>query len=102
MMKLPTIVNAHLELAKFETRVLPALDEFGPELLLISAGFDAHTEDPLAHLNLSEEAFERITALLVQSADRHCQGKIVSTLEGGYNSRALGRSVVRHLTALAH
>ena len=98
---LPPGTDDPLYLATFESRVLPALDQFQPELLLVSAGFDAHAEDPLASLDLSEEGFERITTLLVQAAEQHTGGKIVSTLEGGYNLRALGRSVVRHLTALA-
>ena len=62
----------------------------------ISAGFDAHRDDPLAQIELSEEGFERMTRLLVDVADRHCGGRVVSALEGGYNLRALGRSVVRH------
>ncbi|HEY2587290.1 MAG TPA: histone deacetylase [Tepidisphaeraceae bacterium] len=82
------------------SRVLPKLDEFRPEFLLISAGFDAHFEDPLAQIELTDEAFGQITQMLVESADRHCGGRIVSALEGGYNLRALGRSVVRHLIAL--
>ena len=84
-----------------ESQVLPKLDGFRPDFLLLSAGFDAHAEDPLAHVQLSEEGFEHITRLLVQAADRHCGGRVVSSLEGGYNLRALGRSVVRHLIALA-
>ena len=84
----------------FDSKVLPKLDDFRPELLLISAGFDAHRDDPLAQVELSEEAFERMTRLLVQSANVHCSGRIVSALEGGYNLRALGRSVVRHLIGL--
>jgi acetoin utilization deacetylase AcuC-like enzyme len=82
------------------TRVLPKLDEFRPEFLLISAGFDAHIDDPLAQIELTEEAFGQITAMLVGCAERHCGGRTVSTLEGGYNLRALGRSVVQHLIAL--
>jgi acetoin utilization deacetylase AcuC-like enzyme len=84
-----------------EAQVLPELDRFGPEFLLVSAGFDAHADDPLAQIKLSEEGFEHITRLLVESAKRHCAGRMVSALEGGYNLRALGRSVVRHLVALA-
>jgi acetoin utilization deacetylase AcuC-like enzyme len=87
-------------LRAMQSRVLPKLDLFKPDILLISAGFDAHHDDPLAQIELSEKGFERITALLVQSAQTHCQGRIVSALEGGYNLRALGRSVVRHLVAL--
>ncbi|HZN66097.1 MAG TPA: histone deacetylase [Tepidisphaeraceae bacterium] len=85
-----------------EAQVLPELDKFRPEVLMISAGFDAHAEDPLAHINLTEEGFEHITQLLVESANRHCGGRVVSALEGGYNLRALGRSIVRHLIALNH
>jgi acetoin utilization deacetylase AcuC-like enzyme len=84
-----------------QSRVLPKLDHFRPDFLLISAGFDAHCEDPLAQIELSEEAFGEMTHMLVDSANKHCSGKIVSALEGGYNLRALGRSVVQHLIALA-
>ena len=84
----------------FDSKVMPKLDEFRPDLLLISAGFDAHRDDPLAQVDLSEEAFERMTRLLVQAANARCNGRIVSALEGGYNLRALGRSVVRHLIGL--
>jgi acetoin utilization deacetylase AcuC-like enzyme len=83
-----------------EAQVLPELDKFRPEVLMISAGFDAHADDPLAQIELSEEGFEHITAMLAQSANAHCGGRVVSALEGGYNLRALGRSVVRHLVAL--
>jgi acetoin utilization deacetylase AcuC-like enzyme len=88
-------------LSVIERRVLPELDGFRPEVLLISAGFDAHRDDPLAQMELSEAGFEHITRLLVGMADLHCGGRVVSTLEGGYNLRALGRSVVRHLAALS-
>jgi len=81
--------------------VQPKLADFRPEILLVSAGFDAHQDDPLAQINLSEDGFGKITELLVQSANQLCGGKIISALEGGYNLRALGRSVVRHLEALA-
>jgi len=87
-------------LAAMQEQVIPALDAFKPEMLLISAGFDAHRDDPLAQIQLSEEAFESMTAILVSIANQHCGGKIVSMLEGGYNLRALGRSVVRHLIGL--
>jgi acetoin utilization deacetylase AcuC-like enzyme len=81
-------------------QVIPALDRFKPEFMLLSAGFDAHRDDPLAQIELSEDGFAQITRLLVQSSDVHCDGKIVSALEGGYNLRELGRSVVRHLAEL--
>jgi acetoin utilization deacetylase AcuC-like enzyme len=87
-------------LRTFDEHVTPALDRFKPEVLLISAGFDAHSEDPLAQMNLSEDGFEQMTRRLAAVADRHCGGRIVSVLEGGYNLRAMGRSVVKHLMAL--
>jgi len=81
-------------------RVLPKLDHFRPEMLLISAGFDGHQDDPLAHMELSENGFYEMTRMLVQLADTHCAGRLVSVLEGGYNLRALARSIARHLQAL--
>jgi len=84
----------------FETRILPALDAFGPELLLVSAGFDAHRADPLAGLELEEEDFAWVTARLMECAARHCGGKLVSVLEGGYDLRALAGSAAAHVTAL--
>jgi acetoin utilization deacetylase AcuC-like enzyme len=87
-------------LKAMDEQVTPALDRFRPEFLLLSAGFDAHRDDPLAEIKLSEEGFEQITRRLVAVAEAHCQSRVVSALEGGYNLRALGRSVVRHLVAL--
>ncbi|HEV2294893.1 MAG TPA: histone deacetylase [Tepidisphaeraceae bacterium] len=87
-------------LAAFDTRVLPVLEAFRPDVLLISAGFDAHHADPLAQIQLSEECYEKMTRLLVSVAQRHCRGRVISALEGGYNLRALGRSAVRHLVGL--
>ena len=87
-------------IAQFESKILPRLDLFKPEILLISAGFDAHTDDPLAQMELTEEGFETMTRMLVDAANVHCGGRIISALEGGYNLGALGRSVVRHLQAL--
>lgn len=84
-----------------DARVVPELDKFRPEVLLVSAGFDAHREDPLAQINLSEDGFELITRALVAVADQHCGAKMISLLEGGYNLRALGRSAVRHMVAMA-
>jgi acetoin utilization deacetylase AcuC-like enzyme len=84
----------------FTDRVIPALEAFGPKMLLISAGFDAHADDPLANMELSEEGFARMTSLLAGFSESHCGGRIVSVLEGGYNLRALGRCVVRHLAVL--
>jgi acetoin utilization deacetylase AcuC-like enzyme len=79
---------------------LPALEDHKPELILISAGFDAHREDPLAGLAFVEDDYAWVTRELVDVADRHAKGRIVSTLEGGYALSALGRSVVAHLREL--
>lgn len=81
-------------------RLLPAIDAFAPELLLISAGFDAHRLDPLADLNLTAADYRWITQGLIEIADRHAQGRIVSTLEGGYSLTALRECSVAHVGAL--
>jgi acetoin utilization deacetylase AcuC-like enzyme len=86
--------------AVVEDDLLPAIDAFAPELILVSAGFDAHRADPLASLGLVEDDFAWITAELLALAKRHAHGRLVSTLEGGYNPVALGRSCVAHLQAL--
>ena len=80
---------------------LPRLEEFRPQMLFISAGFDAHREDDLGQLGLVESDYEWITRRIKDVADRHCQGRIVSVLEGGYALSALARSVVVHLKVLA-
>lgn len=87
-------------LSTFEAKVLPALDVFRPEILLISAGFDAHVADPLASLQLTEAGFSQLTRWLRQLADQHCRGRIVSCLEGGYNLDAVEASVAAHVNAL--
>ena len=85
----------------FAEQLLPVADTFCPELILISAGFDAHREDPLAGIRLEDEAFAELTSLVIGIAQRHCSGRVVSILEGGYNISALSRSVYRHLEAAA-
>jgi acetoin utilization deacetylase AcuC-like enzyme len=80
--------------------ILPALDDFAPDLMLISAGFDAHRNDPLASLELTEEDFVWATLNLMDVAGRRCDGRVVSMLEGGYDLRALGASVSVHVLAL--
>ncbi len=82
-------------------RCIPAFDAFSPQLILISAGFDAHREDPLAHLRLVEADYAWVTGAMVTLAGRHCGGALVSVLEGGYNVDALGRSVTEHVRMLA-
>ena len=88
-------------LAAFRERVVPALDEFRPEFILVSAGFDAHEEDPLAGTVLTTSAFRTMTVLVKASAEKHCRGRIVSFLEGGYDIPALSESVEEHVAALA-
>jgi acetoin utilization deacetylase AcuC-like enzyme len=83
-----------------ETVVLPRLAAFGPDLIVISAGFDAHWRDPLANLNLTEADFGWATVKLMELAEKRCQGRIVSVLEGGYDLEGLSRSVAAHVTAL--
>jgi len=84
----------------FESRILPALRNFGPDLVLISAGFDAHRDDPLANLQLTEPDFAWATAKIAEVADKHAGGRLVSMLEGGYNLAALARSVAVHVGVL--
>jgi len=86
--------------AAYDERILPALDAFAPEFLLISAGFDAHLRDPLAQLRLLEPDFAWVTEKLMAVADKHCGGKVVSTLEGGYDLEALADSTAVHVKTL--
>jgi acetoin utilization deacetylase AcuC-like enzyme len=103
-----TIVNAPLRAGDggdafreaFETVILPRLRAFKPDILVISAGFDAHTRDPLANLNLVEADFTWVTKKLMEVANSSAQGRIVSVLEGGYDLEGLSRSVAAHVTAL--
>jgi len=82
------------------TRILPALDDFRPELVMISAGFDGHRRDPLAQLMLDEDDYGWITERLIEIACRHAGGRLVSALEGGYDLSALGASVAAHVRVL--
>jgi acetoin utilization deacetylase AcuC-like enzyme len=86
--------------AAMTDKILPFIDKFVPELILISAGFDAHRDDPLADLNLAEDDYAWITAELTSLAGKHAGGRVVSVLEGGYNLTALGKSVAAHVRAL--
>ena len=103
-----TIVNAPLRPGDggeefreaFETAILPRLSDFRPDLVVISAGFDAHMRDPLANLNLLEPDFAWATKKLMDIADASAGGRIVSMLEGGYDLDGLARSVAAHVTAL--
>src|SRR6266576_2059185 len=84
----------------FETAILPRLKSFGPDLIVISAGFDAHMRDPLANLNLLEADFEWATRKIMEVADASAGGRIVSVLEGGYDLEGLANSVAAHVAAL--
>jgi acetoin utilization deacetylase AcuC-like enzyme len=84
----------------FETVILPRLSAFAPEFLVISAGFDAHTRDPLANLNLVEADYGWVTRRLMGVAGASASGRIVSVLEGGYDLQGLSRSAAAHVTAL--
>jgi len=103
-----TVVNAPLRpgdggeafRAAFEHRILPRLRDFEPELVVISAGFDAHMRDPLANLNLIEADFAWATQKIMDVADRCAGGRVVSVLEGGYDLEALANSTAAHVTAL--
>jgi len=105
-----TIVNAPLRpgdggaafRAAFETRILPRLTEFRPELVIISAGFDAHMRDPLANINLAEADFIWVTQKIMDLADGCAGGRVISLLEGGYDLQALGNSVAAHVATLMH
>ena len=80
--------------------ILPAVDDFAPELIIVSAGFDAHAADPLANLNWTEEDFVWVTRAICEVADAHSKGRVVSTLEGGYDLDALAASTAAHVAAL--
>jgi acetoin utilization deacetylase AcuC-like enzyme len=84
----------------FNSRVLPALDNFRPDLILISAGFDAHFRDPLAEINLDESDFDWATGKLMERAERFCNHRLVSVLEGGYDLEGLSQSASSHITRL--
>jgi acetoin utilization deacetylase AcuC-like enzyme len=85
----------------FDATVMPALDGFHPELIVLSAGFDAHADDPLGGMMLREDDFVWITRRMMELAERSAGGRLVSCLEGGYHLPALGRSVAAHVATLA-
>jgi acetoin utilization deacetylase AcuC-like enzyme len=88
--------------AVFHKALVPAADDFRPEFVIISAGFDAHRDDPLANMALTEEGYADLTGIVAGIAKRHAQKRILSSLEGGYNLRALAASVDAHITALVY
>ncbi|MGE7468655.1 histone deacetylase family protein [Bosea sp. NPDC003192] len=103
-----TIVNAPLRAGDgadafrdaFESAILPRLEAFRPDLVIVSAGFDAHWRDPLANINLKEADFAWATQKLMEIADRHAGGRLVSILEGGYDLEGLAKSTAAHVMAL--
>jgi len=103
-----TVVNAPLRpgdggeafRAAFDSRILPRLRDFAPELIVISAGFDAHMRDPLANLNLVEADFVWATQKIMDVADQCAEGRVVSLLEGGYDLEALANSAAAHVATL--
>ncbi len=105
-----TIVNAPLRAGDagdrfreaVETAILPRLRDFSPDLILISAGFDAHLRDPLANLRFLESDYAWVTGKLMEVADHSAGGRVVSLLEGGYDLEALAKSAAAHVTALMH
>ncbi len=84
----------------FMEAILPRLDVFKPEFILISAGFDAHQVDPLANINLSTDSFAWMTERIMEKANQHCENRIISLLEGGYNLQALPLCIGKHLETL--
>jgi acetoin utilization deacetylase AcuC-like enzyme len=98
---LPASTRGDVVRSTVEEQWLPRLRDFEPQLIIISAGFDAHREDDLGQMGLVEDDYAWITRQLKVIANQYSQGRIVSCLEGGYNLSALGRSVVAHVKALA-
>ena len=84
----------------FSSQLRPALEDFAPDFILISAGFDAHYADPLAHMQVTETGYRRMTQVVKEIAATCSSQRLISVLEGGYNLEALGRSVVAHIETL--
>jgi len=84
----------------FKEEIIPTIENYRPDIIFISAGFDAHKDDPLANLNLTEESFALFTRMITDSAEKYCDGRIVSVLEGGYNLKALANCVEYHVKVL--
>jgi len=87
-------------LEAFQNILYPAAQQFSPDFILISAGFDGHKDDPLSNLNLSTEGYEKLTRIVLNLAEECCEGRLISILEGGYNLKAFCESVDAHLCAL--
>ena len=87
--------------AAFVKKILPRIDQFRPEIIIISAGFDAHVNDPLGNINLSTEFYGWMTRVLMEKADNYAKGRLISLLEGGYNLKMLPRCIAEHLKVLS-
>lgn len=98
---LPEGANGAQMMTAYEKRIFPALEIYAPELLILSAGFDAHKDDPLAGLSLEKDDFATLTTALCTIADKHAKGRVISLLEGGYDLNALKISVSAHIKALS-
>ena len=88
-------------LGAFQTKLLPAANEFKPDLILVSAGFDSRLGDPLGGFTLTDQDFADLTEVLLELADRHSAGRLVSVLEGGYDLEGLGLAAAKHVEALS-
>ena len=98
---MPAGARDALYVEAFRTRILPAIDRFKPDAVLVSAGFDAHAEDPLAAVELTTGCYRWMSERVLEAADRHAGGRVVSLLEGGYSLEALPECVAVHLECLA-
>ena len=87
-------------LQAFQEQLVPAIDSFKPDLIMVSAGFDAHTLDPIGGMDFRDEDFQTLTKIVVDLADKYAQGRIVSVLEGGYKLEALAKAATKHVQAL--
>lgn len=97
---LPPHSDGRLMRATYDTQVWPVIDQYKPQLIIVSAGFDAHQDDPLAQLNWSTDDFAWLSRKICALAKAHCDGRVVSTLEGGYDLSALAASVASHVSVL--
>ena len=87
-------------LTAFQRDIVPAVDRFAPQLVVLSAGYDAHRDDPVGGMTLSDDGFDRLMSVTIRLADRHCTGRIVAVLEGGYHPRTLARCVASGISLL--
>lgn len=97
---MPAGAEMDLYIDAFENQILPTIEDFRPDLILVSAGFDAHKADPLASVRLDTESYEWMTRKVLKAANEHCGGKVISFLEGGYDLDALAESVEVHTAAM--